>query len=134
MKLTKYEKEIGMRQQRVSWRHYFYYPLSIFKSIKRRLKDTFYYGFRTSDTWNLDYSLAKWLYSRLKHFKANAQSYPSNGVTYEEWLDIIQEMIDGIEVYLLEEDEMDFDNYEEASNRYRHSLELIAKHINNLWD
>ena len=134
MRLTRYEKQIGMKQYKTSLRYYFYYPLSIFKTIRRKLKNVFYYGFDTSETWNLDYSLAKWLYSRLIHFKANAQGYPSNGITYEEWLDVIQEIIDGIEFYLLAEDNFAIDTYEEASNRYKHSLELITKYIDNLWD
>lgn len=136
MKLTLYEKKIGIRNGSCNLpiRFYLTHPMTVLSIIKRKLKGLFYYGFDTSETWDLDYSLARWLYPRLVHLQKNSNSYPPRIETHEEWLEILKEISDGIEAYLLFEDNGVFEEYNVVMDGYRRSLQLIAEYIGDLWD
>ena len=45
-------------------------------------------GFDDTELWNLDTTLLKFLLPRLKEFKKQTNSYPSNVESFEEWQNI----------------------------------------------
>lgn len=69
-------------------------------------------GYADQETWNLDYSLAKWILPRLKYFRSNInstslnrQNNKSNYLTIQEWQDILDKIIYAFE-FILKEDEI----------------------------
>lgn len=93
------------------------------------------YGFDISETWSLDYSLAKWLVVRLKWFAKHTQSYPTTFTSYEMWLEYLTEIIDGIEFYLKTQDE--FNSLEDEAEGYRRlikSMKLFNDKLTDMWD
>ena len=133
-----YEKKAGLRLSKHRYNISYYYSFRwvkpLYKTIKRKIL-ILKYGFDTSDTWSLDYSLAKWIYPRLIHFKETTNSHPTN-FTSEEWDDLLGEISDGIRLYL----EVTCSNtctYKEgqyAFLAYKHSMQLITDNLFDLWD
>ena len=99
------------------WRIYHKYC-----DIKRWFKDKYQLmikGYADSETWSLDYSLAKWIIPRLKHLRDHTHGTPPNAdkilndavnpeenyLTTEEWTAKLNEMIYAFE-FTLNEDEI----------------------------
>lgn len=62
-------------------------------------------GFGDDSTWSLDYFYAKTFVKTITRFKElNDRCYPSNLDTYEEWEQILDEMIEGFQVVVSEFD------------------------------
>ena len=57
-------------------------------------------GFDDSELWNLDYTIAKFIYPRLKAFSENIIGYPPT-MTCEDWEDILKTMVKAFE-YIIE--------------------------------
>ena len=102
-------------------------------------------GYCSEDLWNFDYFLSDFLKRALIDFRKNVHSYPSSDVTWEEWLAIIDEMID-----CFAEQNRSIDNVvDELGNlnrdlhikRFNHKkaklnrgLELLEKYYYDLWN
>lgn len=117
-------------------------------------------GFDPKDTWNLDYSIAKYTLPRLRYLKDNHHGYPESDlkedeklkaifnnefkcvhedVYYEElWKYILNKIIKSFEMIIEEnEDYVDYSNKEIIENRYKEiefGLKLFSKYFRNLWD
>lgn len=83
-------------------------------------------------TWNLDYTLALTLISYFKAFKEKSNGYPM-GMTEQEWNDIINEIIDGLDYYLRYS--KCNDNYKclKAHKTIKRTFHLIGKHFPSFW-
>lgn len=60
-----------------------------------------FWGFSDKDTWSLDYHLAQVIVPRLKRFKIKMQKFkghPCSLDSFEQWMSIIDEMIEGFEL------------------------------------
>lgn len=109
---------------------------------KEYQKDIDFYnenGFYREETWNLDFTIARFILPRLAYLREKCIGYPSD-LTYESWLQMLDKMI------------LAFDHiYNEAGNAfYSHTmtetertiwenekeegLMLFAKHFEDLWD
>lgn len=87
-------------------------------------------GFDTSETWNLDATIARFVYPRLKVFIEDVNrigTYPAN-MTFSEWVNILEDMLKGFE--LLMSDEIKTDDEEKVIEK---SLDLFRKHFFSLW-
>lgn len=84
-------------------------------------------GFDDTETWSLSTTIAKILIPRLKVFKETTVSYPM-GLTPEKWNDIIQEMIDGFEEVLKQDD---WDNFD--YKKIERGLKMFKKYYMDLW-
>jgi hypothetical protein len=131
------------------------YPINIIFSPKlniRRIK--FLYqritrGWDDSQTWNLDYEIAKFIVPRLKRFKEITIGVPCNLPSFnidqrsedadkkaeKEWDDILDKMIKGFE-WLLKEDDWVFDSYSDPSltdkakyEEYKKRQRLVQKEV-----
>jgi hypothetical protein len=87
-------------------------------------------GFDESETWNLDATIAKFIYPRLKVFIEDVKRvgcFPAS-MTFDEWLKILDDMLKGFE--LLVSDEI---KNEDEDKIIEHSLDLFRKHFFSLW-
>lgn len=100
-----------------------------YRSTKRFIKSTYQRltkGYADAECWSLDYSLAKWILPRLKHFRNNLTGTPArlenigddcighcvtpevkcscNSLTMEEWQEKLDQMIYAFEFILTEDD------------------------------
>ena len=99
-------------------------------------------GYCHEDMWSFDYWLSDLITRGLKEFKASCHTYPSQDVTWEEWQDILDEMISCFEIQNRGIDNLPAKEFlkihEErmiqkkvALNR---GLELLEKYYYDLWD
>ena len=96
------------------------------KYTKQRLER----GFDISETWNLDGTIAKFIYPRLKAFIEDVKKmgcFPAS-MTFDEWIKILEDMLKGFE--LLVSDEIKNDDEDEI---IEHSLDLFRKYFFSLW-
>lgn len=98
-----------------------FYKLKSYVRCFRRLFQRWKYGFDDSDMWNLDFTIAELIASRLKMFRKRNECHPSS-MTFEEWNGILDKMIYG------------FENYDEASDESKEAFELLSKHYMHLWE
>lgn len=113
--------------------------------IKRKIK--FLYqrltrGWSDDETWNLDYTIAKFALPRLKRFKELHSGYP-NGMTEEEWGLIIDKMIKSLELIIEDMetvgvlknvfgDEL-YDAIRKKDEEILEGLDLFFKYFRHLW-
>lgn len=111
---------------------------SIRKFIERGRK-----GYCYEDMWEFDNWLSKLIANGLREFKANCHSYPSEGVTWEEWMAILDEMIECFEEQARGIENLprgaDFMKVWEARIAHRkkklsRGFKLLQKYYYDLWD
>lgn len=113
------------------------------------------------ELWNLDYTIAEWILPRLKAYKAKTIGYPSidrkvysetkklKNITFEDWQNILDEIILGFEQILIDpldiaiDKNLDFKNktdykiYEDICNerqeKIERGLDLFKYYIQDLW-
>lgn len=110
-------------------------------------------GWDSSDTWSLDYTVAKFIIPRLKYFKkvnngipnkiykkykdSNKKCSENTEVAYKEWNKIIDKMILAFQ-RIIDEDE-DFHDWKDKKywNKQekikKEGLDLFRKYFNDLW-
>lgn len=90
-------------------------------------------GFDDSVTWSLDIHLAGLILPRLKRFKElNTHAYP-NGLTPEQWSEILDKMIYGFE-FTVSDDKMFGKFDEEEYDKAKEGLRLFGEYFHALWD
>ena len=60
-------------------------------------------GFRPAEFWSLDYTLALYIYSHLCYFRDYCLVGGPMGMDFKEWKHIIDEMIEGFKLYIIED-------------------------------
>ena len=80
------------------------------------------------DLWNLDYTIAKFIYPRLKAFKEIINTHPSD-MSFEEWKNTLDKMILAFELLCLDKWCDD-----EEQNKINEGLKLFAEYYQHLWD
>lgn len=113
------------------------------------------------ELWNLDYTIAKWILPRLKLYKNLTIGFPSidrkvysetkeyKDITFEDWQNILDEIILGFEQILIDpldiaiDKDLDFKNktdykiYEDICNerqeKIERGLDLFKYYIQDLW-
>lgn len=83
-------------------------------------------GWDDTECWNLDTTIAKFIYPRLEVLKEMKVSHPAN-LTPEEWDNILQKMINTFKNYC--EEDIVFGDEE-----VKEGLELFSKYFTSLWD
>ena len=86
----------------------------------------------TSELMDLDYAIAKYILPRLIKFKENAFGFPS-GVTWEEYLIILDKMIWSFDYIIKSEYSSIFEDYEKEDKRCQEGLHLFAEYFRSLW-
>lgn len=94
------------------------------KYTKERLER----GFDSSELWNLDGTIAKFIYPRLKAFVECSNGIRPSDMSYEEWKAILNKMVKGFE--LISSDRIKTDDEEELESE---ALKLFSEYFFNLW-
>jgi hypothetical protein len=104
--------------------------------IKRKIKffvQRCVRGWDDSQTWNLDYELAKFIAPRLKRFRELNVCHPME-MTSEEWDSTIDKMIFAFEKLSDDDYKWSYDNnQEEIHKKVEEGRDLFHKYYYNLW-
>ncbi|MEN6550058.1 MAG: hypothetical protein ABFE07_28785 [Armatimonadia bacterium] len=86
-------------------------------------------GWDDSDTWSLDFVIAKFAVPRLKRFRELNNGFPG-GMTEGSWRSALDDMIYALEICADEDRWYDKDN---DWPRMERGLEAFGKHFRDLW-
>jgi len=89
-------------------------------------------GFDDSETWSLDYTIARFIYPRLKRFKELTIGIPA-GLSEQEWYDILDTMLDGFHLAATDDNTETPEEEKERTEIIQKSLDLFAKYFFDLW-
>lgn len=89
-------------------------------------------GWDDSDTWSLDYQIAKFTLPRLKRFKEITNGYPADSAEVE-WSAIIDKMIFAMELIVKSDGGSFLDETREDIDKMHEGLELFGTYFRNLW-
>lgn len=95
-------------------------------------------GFDDTEMWSLDCTIAEFIAPRLKVFKEQAEragDHPAQ-ITFEEWKGILDQMIEGFEIYPNHFDwsTEDAEEYEANWKKVDKALSLFHKWFFNFWN
>ena len=116
------------------WFYEVYYKLSqphiVWRDIKNSTINKWRLGFNPSETWSLDYSIAKFVLPRLKYFKKTSKGWPAIFKTQEDWFVEVDKMILAFEMML---NDWDWDTNKSKIKKIKLGLDSFRKYFNNLW-
>lgn len=87
-------------------------------------------GFDDSETWNLDATISRFIYPRLKAFVEDVKvikCYPPE-MTYDDWITILEKMLKGFEIL-----SQDNERTEDECKIIETALDLFREYFHNLW-
>ena len=125
LQLNKYLKELGIDEN--YW---------LFRD--KQLNDNRYKpdedGFIPAEFWNLDSTLAMYIYSHLCYFRDNCNVGHPGNMSEEKWNKILDDMITAFKL-LIEKDETDYHSIESKyrQKKIRYGLRLFIKYLYDLW-
>lgn len=125
LQLNKYLKELGIDEN--YW---------LFRD--KQLNDNRYKpdedGFIPAEFWNLDSTLAMYIYSHLCYFRDNCNVGHPGNISEEKWNKILDDMITAFKL-LIEKDETDYHSIESKNRqkKIRYGLRLFIKYLYDLW-
>jgi hypothetical protein len=104
-------------------------------------------GWDDSNTWDLDHYLAKIISETTLHLKDHTHSFPGEGMTFEEWQDMLQQISDAFKDYndyddwhmdlLHKEGYGNAETNKKALERYediKTRMQLLITWFGHLWD
>lgn len=109
------------------------------KLNERRIKSKEYkscHGFEPCESWNLNITIAHFIYPRLKKFRQDANCFPIGTKNIDEWYDIIDKMLLAFALIIDQDNNEEFTNSfysDKQINEIKEGLELFAKYFNDLW-
>ncbi len=99
-------------------------------------------GYCYEDLWQFDNWLSKLIADGLREFKEMCHGYPSEDITWEGWMDVLDEMIE-----CFDEQSRGIENFPEGNflklwkkrqkihkQKLHRGLELLEKYYYDLWD
>ena len=125
LQLNKYLKELGIDEK--YW---------LFRD--KQLNDNRYKpdedGFIPAEFWNLDSTLAMYIYSHLCYFRDNCNVGHPGNMSEDKWNKILDDMITAFKL-LIEKDETDYHSIESKNRqkKIRYGLRLFIKYLYDLW-
>ena len=125
LQLNKYLKELGIDEN--YW---------LFRD--KQLNDNRYKpdedGFIPAEFWNLDSTLAMYIYSHLCYFRDNCNVGHPGNMSEDKWNKILDDMITAFKL-LREKDETDYHSIESKNRqkKIRYGLRLFIKYLYDLW-
>lgn len=125
LQLNKYLKELGIDEN--YW---------LFRD--KQLNDNRYKpdedGFIPAEFWNLDSTLAMYIYSHLCYFRDNCNVGHPGNMSEEKWNKILDDMITAFKL-LIEKDETDYHSIESKNRqkKIKYGLRLFIKYLYDLW-
>lgn len=102
------------------------------KKRKKYKKQRIKRGFDDTELWNLDNTMARFIYPRLKVFKKNLHGHPHNMKDITEWEKIIDKMLFSFKMIIDDPDELITN--EKLNRKVDKGLKLFGKYFRTLWD
>ena len=100
-------------------------------------------GFVNAEHFSLDYSLSLYIYSQLCYFRDHCLVGHPTDMTFEQWKDIIDKMIEAFKLQILEDNTWDRFQYPNEAERVKanknrqkkinYGMRLFIKYYNHLW-
>lgn len=100
-------------------------------------------GFDETETWNLDHTIARFIYPRLKYFSEINNGYPAeDDMDDDKWNKILEKMLFSFSFYAQDDYSDMIDKYVKKNNkqelqkfydRINEGLELFVKYFCDLW-
>lgn len=104
-------------------------------------------GYSDLELWNLDNTIAKWIVPRLKAFRDRTKAYPANLESFEQWREMLDEMIFGFEFTSISDEwyrdnvfqcsgdmhDKKMNEFESMAKRAENGRILFAKHFDGIW-
>ena len=138
-KVPKALKKLGLSASHLYWDDNYtnnYTSKEFEESRKRWAKQRERWGFDSRETWNLDFTIACFVYPRLKFFRDTVENWhPIELDTNEEWIEILDKMLKSFE-YIITDKLLDTHTNEEYNTikaEIDEGLELFAKYFQCLW-
>ena len=135
LKLNKYLKELGIDEH--NW---------LFNKETQEIDDRYKpdeEGFIDAEHFSLDYSLSLYIYSQLCYFRDHCLVTHPTYMTFEQWKDIVDKMIEAFKLQILEDNTWDRFQYPDEAERIKASknrqkkinygMRLFIKYYNHLW-
>ena len=135
LKLNKYLKELGIDEH--NW---------LFDKETQEIDDRYKpdeEGFIDAEHFSLDYSLSLYIYSQLCYFRDHCLVGHPAYMTFEQWKDIIDKMIEAFKLQILEDNTWDRFQYPNEAEKVKASknrqkkinygMRLFIKYYNHLW-
>jgi hypothetical protein len=95
-------------------------------------------GWADSDVWSLDSYLTDVITGMISNLRDNAHGYPGNLGGMPEWVDILNEIVDGFEAKReLNESALSWSDPAAAQRleaKFERGMELLTKYWSSLWD
>lgn len=88
-------------------------------------------GFDDSELWSLDYTIARFVYPRLKAFSEDIYTTPP-GLSVEEWKEKLDKMARAFELTINDDWETS-EEYEKQDNEIKEGLNLFCEYFQALW-
>ena len=125
LQLNKYLKELGIDEN---------YWLFRDKQLNNNRYKPDEDGFISAEFWNLDSTLAMYIYSHLCYFRDNCNVGHPGNMSEEKWNKILDDMITAFKL-LIEKDETDYHSIESKNRqkKIRYGLRLFIKYLYDLW-
>lgn len=100
------------------------------KGATKRFFQRRFRGWDDSETWSMDYTFVEWIIPRLKRFKQLENGHPSD-LSWETWQRILDDMIEGFEFYLKEDELTNYEKREDG--KFKKAMFLFYTYLENLW-
>ena len=137
-------KRVAFQYMAYSWRWMLTHPWLLFSETWDAIRDFCqrgWYGYSRTDLWCMDRYIASWLPDALRNLASHGYSVP-NGLSPEEWHDILREIADKWEqgdtdaVFFDKDTEWDVyrAEIERRQGVFREGMALFAKWYWDLWD
>ena len=105
------------------------------KKLQKQLKNK---GFDDSELWNLDFTIASFIYPRIKQFRTILHGYP-NGLSPKKWDKILKRIERSFEIVVKGEFDLLTTKDDKNSSKILHKefkkgMKYFSKYFMNLWD
>jgi hypothetical protein len=124
---------------------FYYRTISFFewRNLKQQIKffgQRLFRGWDDSDTWSLDYSLAKQILPRLERLRQKIEQCPATPLLDDDdckkWLDILDKMVFAFTKIIEQNDGekmFSIDDERKENEKIQEGLDLFGKYYRNLW-
>ena len=107
--------------------NYYGYAVDKCKKINKNLKQQIKIrGFDDSELWNLDSSIAQFIYPRIKAFRNMKNGHPPK-ISNKKWNKILKQIEKSFKIIIKD----DMDN---SKKQYKKGMKLFSKYMSHLWD
>lgn len=104
------------------------------KRIRKKQLKKFGKYVSSSDIWDLDITIAKFILPRIELFRKVVDSYPDRDLnSFEEWCGILDKMIEAFRLITETTFKIKYDEIERDEKTIEEGLDLFRKYYHDMW-